>query len=288
MSAQIIDGKYVAEQFRESLRPRIAGVIAQRGYAPGLAVLLVGDDPASHVYVRNKEKAAINIGMVSRIVRLPHTASQHQVEAAVDALNADSHIDAFIVQLPLPKGLDEAAILQRVHPDKDADGLHPHNLGRLLCGIPGPRPCTPAGVMALLAHAGVSLVGKRAVVVGRSNIVGKPMGLLLLAAHATVTLCHSRTQHLQEEIMRADVVIGAVGIPEMIKGAWIARGAAVIDVGINRRDDGTLVGDVEFAAAAQRASVITPVPGGVGPMTIAMLMGNCVEMAENISRHEKR
>lgn len=280
MTAQIIDGKQLAEHVRNSLRSRIVAVTQRRGFAPGLAVLLVGDDPASHVYVRNKEKAALGMGMVSRVVRLPHDATQYQVEVAVDALNADPHIDAFIVQLPLPKGLDEAAILQRVHPDKDADGLHPHNLGRLLCGISGPRPCTPAGVMALLEHGGVALAGKRAVVVGRSNIVGKPMALMLLAAHATVTVCHSRTRDVAEEIMRADVVVGAVGIPNMIKGAWIAPGAAVIDVGINRGADGRLVGDVEYAVASERASVITPVPGGVGPMTIAMLMRNCVEMAE--------
>ena len=225
-----------------------------------------------------KSARAQQVGLVSKVVRLPQAATQAQVEAAVDALNADPTIDGFLVQLPLPKGLDEAAITQRILPSKDADGLHPANMGLLMAGLPAPRPCTPAGVMELLKVAKTPLQGAHAVVLGRSNIVGKPMALLLLEQHATVTICHSRTADLAAEVARANVVVAAVGRPELVRGAWIAPGATVVDVGINRVD-GKLVGDVQYAEAAARAAAITPVPGGVGPMTIAMLIANAVHGA---------
>ena len=279
MSAQLIDGKALASSIRSQLKSRVEAIRLRRGAPPGLAVVLVGDDPASATYVRNKEKAALDLGMVSRIVRLPATASQAYVLHAVDTLNAAADIDGFLVQLPLPAGLDERAITGRIDPTKDADGLHPANMGRLLAGLPSPRPCTPAGVIALLDHAQVSLKGARAVVIGRSAIVGKPMAMLLLERDATVTLCHSRTVDLAAEVRRAQIVIAAVGKPGLVQGDWIAPGATVIDVGTNRVD-GKLVGDVDFAAAQARAAFITPVPGGVGPMTIAMLIRNTVEAAE--------
>lgn len=273
--AQILDGKALARDIRAQLKTEIEAHKARLGRVPGLAVVLVGDDPASATYVGNKEKAAAEIGMHGEVIRLPATASLGEVVAAVQQLNADPAIDGFIVQLPLPSHIDEAAVLTLIDPDKDADGLHPTNLGRLLAGIPAPRPCTPVGVMRLLDLAKTELKGARAVVVGRSEIVGKPMALLLLEQHATVTICHSRTADLAGEIARADVVVAAVGKPAIVKGAWIKEGAVVIDVGTNRVD-GKLVGDVEFAPAEKRARAITPVPGGVGPMTIAGLMANAV------------
>lgn len=278
MAARIIDGKALAKSIRERLSERVPALTKQLGRAPGLAVVLVGDDPASAVYVRNKEKAATEIGMTSRIMRLPATATQSEVLAAVDVLNAAPDIDGFLVQLPLPRGLDERAVTERIDPAKDADGLHPVNMGRLVAGLPAPRPCTPAGVIALLDHAQVPLKGARAVVIGRSSIVGKPMAMLLLERDATVTMCHSRTADLAAEVRRADVVVVAVGKARLVQGDWIAPGAAVIDVGTNRVD-GKLVGDVDFDTAAARAGCITPVPGGVGPMTIAMLLHNTIEAA---------
>jgi methylenetetrahydrofolate dehydrogenase (NADP+)/methenyltetrahydrofolate cyclohydrolase len=273
--AQILDGKALARDIRVQLKQEIDAARSRLGRAPGLAVILVGDDPASATYVGNKEKAAAEIGMHGEVIRMPATATQESVIAAVRQLNADPAIDGFIVQLPLPSHIDEAAVLGVIDPDKDADGLHPTNLGRLLAGIPAPRPCTPAGVMRLLELAKTPLKGARAVVVGRSEIVGKPMALMLLEQHATVTICHSRTADLAGEIARGDVVVAAVGKAALVKGAWIKEGAVVIDVGTNRVD-GKLVGDVEFAEAEKRARAITPVPGGVGPMTIAGLMGNSV------------
>ena len=271
-------GKPLADTLCASMAPSIKNVHDHLGRPPGLGVLLVGEDPASAVYVRHKERRAIATGLKSWVIRLPADASQRQVDDAVHALNANAAVDAFIVQLPLPAHLDATRVVSLIHPDKDADGLHPLNMGRLVAGIAGPRPCTPAGVMALLSHANVQIEGAHATVVGRSTIVGKPMALLLLQAHATVTICHSRSRTVQEEVARADIVVAAVGKPEMIRGAWIKPGATVIDVGINRA--GTrLVGDVEFAAAAVRAKAITPVPGGVGPMTIAMLLHNTVQAA---------
>ena len=282
VTATIIDGKALAHTLCQQMAEEVRTLRATLGRPPGLAVLLVGEDPASQVYVRNKERRAQEVGLYSRIERLPATASQAQVLDAVDQLNADPAIDGFLVQLPLPRGIDALAVTNRIDPAKDADGLHPTSIGRLVVGLPGPRPCTPAGVMALLHGAQTSLVGAHAVVVGRSSIVGKPMAMLLLEAHCTVTVCHSRTLDLADQVRSAQVVVAAVGKPEMIRGDWIAPGATVIDVGINRVD-GKLVGDVEYAGAARRASAITPVPGGVGPMTIALLIQNTVAAARRHS-----
>ena len=278
--AQILDGKALAREVRAELKGEVAAIRAELGRPPGLAVMLVGDDPASALYVGNKEKAAAELGVASEVLRMPATASQAAVVAAVEGLNADLAIDGMIVQLPLPRGLDEAAVLSRIDPDKDADGLHPTNLGRLVAGIAGPRPCTPAGVMRLLDLAGVTLEGARAVVIGRSEMVGKPMAHMLLERHATVTICHSRTANLEEEVHRADVLVAAVGKPHLVRGAWIKEGAVVIDVGTNRIEGKKWVGDVEFVEAEKRARAITPVPGGVGPMTIAMLLANTVAAAK--------
>jgi len=277
--ADLIDGKALARRIRDSLAPEVARVVTVRGRPPGLAVVLVGDDEGSATYVRNKESAAVQLGMLSRVVRLGASTLEAEIIAVVEALNRDPAIDGFIVQLPLPRGIDAARVLAHIAPDKDADGLHPYNLGRLVAGVPGPRPCTPSGIMRLIDEAGVGLAGKRAVVIGRSNIVGKPVALMLLERHATVTLCHSRTVDLAGEVRRAEVVVAAVGQAEVIKGEWIAPGAVVIDVGMNRSPSGKLVGDVEFAVAEERARAITPVPGGVGPMTVAMLLHNTVEAA---------
>lgn len=280
MAGTVISGKDLASEIRDGLASRVSEVQKALGRPPGLSVLLVGDDPASQVYVRNKEKAAAKIGLKGEVIRLPASSTQQEVIAAVDRLNEDPTVDAFLVQLPLPAHLDANAVTERINPHKDGDGLHPVNLGRLMAGMPAPRPCTPSGVMALLEKGGVELEGKRAVVVGRSTIVGKPQAMLLLEKNATVTLCHSRTEDLAGEVARADVVVAAVGRPELIKGAWIKQGAAVIDVGVNRVGN-KLVGDVEFGPAAERAALITPVPGGVGPMTIAMLLTNAVRAAES-------
>jgi methylenetetrahydrofolate dehydrogenase (NADP+)/methenyltetrahydrofolate cyclohydrolase len=277
--AQILDGKALAREIRAQLKQEVEALRAKLGRAPGLAVVFVGDDPGSTIYVGNKEKAAAEVGVAGKVIRMPKTASQAAVIAAVEGLNADPAIDGMIVQLPLPAGIDEAAVLLRIDPDKDADGLHPMNLGRLVAGMPGPRSCTPAGVMRLIDLTGIDLKGKRAVVIGRSEMVGKPTAHLLLERHATVTMCHSRTVGLDEEVRRADVVVAAVGKPGLVKGSWIKEGAVVIDVGTSRVN-GKVVGDVEFAEAAKRASAISPVPGGVGPMTIAELLSNAVAAAK--------
>lgn len=277
--AKLLDGKALAKQLRAELKEEVAGVAEKLGRPPGLAVVLVGEDPGSAVYVRGKERAAAKVGIHSEVLRLPHTASEGDILGAVDDFNDREQIDGFLVQLPLPEGIDQQRVTSHINPDKDADGLHPTNLGRLLAGIPAPRSCTPSGIMALLDAAKVELKGARAVVVGRSAIVGKPLALMLLERHATVTLCHSRTKDLDEEVRRAQVVVAAVGRPKLVLGDWIGQGAVVIDVGINRID-GQLVGDVDFEAALARAAHITPVPGGVGPMTIAMLLRNTVEIAK--------
>ena len=278
VTATIIDGKALAHTLCQQMAEQVRALSATLGRPPGLGVLLVGEDPASEVYVRNKERRAREVGLNSRVDRLPATATQAQILAAVDELNADASIDGFLVQLPLPGGIDALAVTNRIDPAKDADGLHPMSIGRLVVGLPGPRPCTPAGVMALLRSVQTPLVGAHAVVVGRSSIVGKPMAMLLLEEHATVTICHSRTQDLADQVRRAQVVVASVGKPEIIRGEWIAPGATVIDVGINRVH-GKLVGDVEFAGASRRARAITPVPGGVGPMTIALLIQNTITAA---------
>jgi methylenetetrahydrofolate dehydrogenase (NADP+)/methenyltetrahydrofolate cyclohydrolase len=236
------------------------------------------------VYVRGKRKDSEEVGFRSVEHHLPATATQAEILALVAKLNADPLVHGILVQLPLPKGVDERAVLEAIDPKKDADGFHPYNVGALSIGIPGPRPCTPAGVMRLLKEAGCDPKGKRALVVGRSNIVGKPMAMMLLEAHATVTLAHSRTADLPAEVARADVLVAAIGKAELVKGAWVKEGAVVIDVGMNRLEGGKLVGDVEFAAAAERARAITPVPGGVGPMTRAMLLVNTLELARASAR----
>jgi len=276
--AQIIDGKAVAAQVRAEVARSVKELRAS-GLVPGLTVVRVGDDPASAVYVRGKRKDSEEVGFRSIEHHLPATASQSEILALVARLNDDPSVHGILVQLPLPKGVDERVVLEAIDPHKDADGFHPYNVGALSIGIPGPRPCTPAGVMRLLREAGCELKGKRALVIGRSNIVGKPMALMLLEQHATVTLAHSRTVDLAGEVARADVVVAAIGKAELVKGAWIKPGAVVIDVGMNRLENNKLVGDVEYARAAERAAAITPVPGGVGPMTRAMLLVNTVDLA---------
>jgi methylenetetrahydrofolate dehydrogenase (NADP+) / methenyltetrahydrofolate cyclohydrolase len=271
--AQLIDGKAVAARVREQVRQDVERLKAERGFVPGLAVVRVGEDPASKVYVTGKKKAALEVGFNSWEHHLPDTTTQAELLAVVEKLNADPAVHGILVQLPLPKGINAEEIISAVRPEKDVDGFHPLNAGKLSLGKPGLRPCTPFGVMRLLEEVGCKPSGKRAVIVGRSNIVGKPMALLLLQADATVTICH-RKSDLPREVGMADIVVAAVGVAELVKGEWIKPGAVVIDVGINRRADGKLVGDVEFGPASERASFITPVPGGVGPMTIAMLMRN--------------
>ena len=253
--------------------------LGARGIRPGLAVVLAGDNPASQVYVRNKTAACAEIGVRTFDHRLPSTVSQGALMELIDRLNRDPEVDGILVQLPLPDGIDARQVLLAIDPAKDVDGFHPENLGRLLMGQPRFVACTPLGVMRLLAESGTPLAGADAVVIGRSNIVGKPMAALLITADATVTVCHSRSRDLPECVRRADVVVAAVGRAQMVKGDWIKPGATVIDVGMNRGADGKLVGDVDYAAAAARARAITPVPGGVGPMTIAMLLSNTLASA---------
>jgi methylenetetrahydrofolate dehydrogenase (NADP+)/methenyltetrahydrofolate cyclohydrolase len=274
-----IDGKAVAAVVRGEVRARVAR-LAEGGITVGLATVLVGDDPASQVYVGHKQKACGEVGIRSYGHRLPATTSQPELVGLVRELAADPSVHGILVQLPLPKGLDPDAVIDAIPPAKDVDGLHPVNQGRLMAGVPGLRSCTPLGVMRLLDETGVELKGARAVVVGRSVLVGKPLALLLLERHATVTLCHSRTRDLGAEVGRADVVVAAAGQPGLVRGEWIAPGAVVIDVGTNRTPEGKLCGDVEFAVARERARAITPVPGGVGPMTVAMLLSNTVTAAE--------
>ena len=275
MNARIIDGKVVAA----GLRARIAGRVATLGFRPGLRVVRVGEDPASGVYVRNKDKAAKEVGFDSTTIALPAATTQAELLAVVARLNADPDVDGILVQLPLPPQISADAVIAAVTPEKDVDGFHPLNAGRLASGQPGLVPCTPKGVMHLLAASGAVLAGARAVVVGRSNIVGRPMAQLLLAADCTVTIVHSRTRDLPAECRRAEILVAAVGRPELVRGDWVAEGATLIDVGINRLPDGRLVGDVAFEEAARRAEAITPVPGGVGPMTIACLLENTLDAA---------
>jgi methylenetetrahydrofolate dehydrogenase (NADP+)/methenyltetrahydrofolate cyclohydrolase len=279
MSARILDGKALAARIRAELAQEVA-LLRARQVEPGLAVVLVGEDPASQIYVRSKTAACAQAGIRTFDHRLPDTTSEADLLALIAQLNADSAVDGILIQLPLPRGLDARNVLPSVDPRKDVDGIHPENVGRLLMGEPGFVACTPFGIMKLIAEAGLALAGASAVVVGRSNMVGKPMAALLLAADATVTICHSKTRDLADVVARADLVVAAIGRAEVIRGAWIKPGAVVIDVGINRRADGKLLGDVEFAAAAARAAAITPVPGGVGPMTIAMLLANTVTSAK--------
>lgn len=277
MSAQLIDGKRVSEEVLASVRAGVEQLQAQGRRVPGLAVIQVGDDPASKVYVGNKRRACERTGIRSVAHDLPAATSQEALLALIDALNADASIDGILVQLPLPGHIDAEAVIERIHPDKDVDGFHPYNVGRLAQRIPRLRPCTPYGVMRLLQSAGVNPKGMEAVIVGASNIVGRPMALELLLSGATVTVTHRFTRDLAAHVGRAELLVVAAGKPGLVKGEWIRPGAVVIDVGINRLVDGRLVGDVEFDAAAERAGHITPVPGGVGPMTVAMLMQNTLE-----------
>ncbi|RUO41454.1 bifunctional methylenetetrahydrofolate dehydrogenase/methenyltetrahydrofolate cyclohydrolase FolD [Pseudidiomarina aestuarii] len=280
MTAQRIDGKAVAAQVRNEVKERVAARQQAGLRAPGLAVVLVGADPASQVYVGSKRRACDEVGFVSKAFDLPATSTQVELEQLIDQLNADPEVDGILVQLPLPQGLDAQALLERIHPFKDVDGFHPFNMGRLAQRNPALRPCTPRGVITLLDSIKLDLHGKNAVVVGASNIVGRPMALELLLAGATTTICHRFTTDLQAHIERADVLVVAVGKPNFIPGSWVKPGAVVIDVGINRLTNGTLVGDIEFEPAASRASYITPVPGGVGPMTVATLLQNTLQACE--------
>jgi methylenetetrahydrofolate dehydrogenase (NADP+)/methenyltetrahydrofolate cyclohydrolase len=280
MSAQIIDGKAIAASVRAQVAVKTRDFAARTGITPCLTVILVGEDPASQVYVRNKGKACSEAGILSRQIDLPATVSEEHLLSLVGELNADRTVHGILVQLPLPAHIDEAKVIESIDPGKDVDGFHPMNAGRLFTGGVSCLPCTPYGVMKMLEHEGVDPKGKNAVVVGRSNIVGKPMAILLLAKHATVTICHSRTADLQAVCRSADILVAAVGRAEMIRGSWIKPGAVVIDVGMNRNAEGKLCGDVAFAEAAEVAGRITPVPGGVGPMTIAMLIQNTLEAAE--------
>ena len=279
MAAQIIDGKAIAAKVRGRIGSTVS-TLNEQGVTPGLAVVLVGDDPASRVYVGMKKKMCIELGMYSADHELPASTTEAELLTLIGQLNADARVHGILVQLPLPDHIDTDKVLEAISPDKDADGFHPYNVGRLAIGKPTFQPCTPYGVMVMLDEIGYDLKGKEVVVVGRSNIVGKPVALMCLSRHATVTICHSRTKDLPDVVRRADVVIAAVGKAEMVKGDWIKPGAVVIDVGINRVGEKKLVGDVEYAAAAERASAITPVPGGVGPMTIAMLLQNTLESAQ--------
>lgn len=279
MPAQLIDGKAIAQAVRAEIGRKAEEFFSMTGVRPCLAAVLVGDDPASAVYVRNKARACGEAGILSRRIDLPATLSQEELLATVAALNADDAVHGILVQLPLPDPIDESRIIEAISPDKDVDGFHPVNAGRLLTGGTSFVPCTPLGILRMLDHEAVDLAGRHAVVVGRSNIVGKPVALLLLSRHATVTICHSRTRDLPGMVRSADVVVAAVGKAEMIRGSWLAPGSVVIDVGINRLPDGRLVGDVAFEEARQVAAKITPVPGGVGPMTIAMLLHNTLEAA---------
>ena len=278
MIAQLIDGTAIAAKLRAEVAIS-ATALRERGIAPCLAVVLVGEDPASAVYVKAKSKAAREANVDVRDHKLPATTSQAELMALVAQLNADPAVDGILVQLPLPAGLDSDAVIRSLDPAKDVDGLHPTNLGYLAQGRPVFSPCTPKGCMRLLREVGAELSGARAIVIGRSVLVGKPIALLLANANATVTMCHSKTRDLAGETRRADIVVAAVGRPEMVRGDWIAEGAIVLDVGINRTAEGKIVGDVAFTEAAQRARAITPVPRGVGPMTIACLLENTVEAA---------
>ncbi|MBK1722186.1 bifunctional methylenetetrahydrofolate dehydrogenase/methenyltetrahydrofolate cyclohydrolase FolD [Thiocystis violacea] len=279
-SAAILDGKAIAADIRGHIKTQVDSILAAGGRAPGLAVVLVGENPASQVYVRNKRKACEEVGFYSALHELSATTTQDALLALIDRLNADPSIDGILVQLPVPEHIDETAVTERILPTKDVDGFHPYNVGRLVLRMPLLRPCTPKGVMTMLERTGRPLEGLDAVIIGQSNIVGRPMALELLAARCTVTICHSRTKDLADKARSADILVAAVGRPAFVQGDWVKEGAVVIDVGINRGTDGKLVGDVDFAACSERASWITPVPGGVGPMTIATLLENTLQAAE--------
>ena len=279
MTAQIISGTQLASQIKSNVAQQISQYVAQGKRAPGLAVILVGADPASQVYVGSKRKSCAEIGITSKSYDLPETTTEQALLELIEELNQDTEVNGILVQLPLPKHIDSTKVIEQISPEKDVDGFHPYNVGRLCQRIPTLRACTPYGVMKLLETTGISFYGKHAVIVGASNIVGRPMALELLLAGCTVTVTHRFTEDLASHIRQADILVVAVGKPKFIKGEWIKEGAVVVDVGINRLE-GKLVGDVEFDVAAQRASYITPVPGGVGPMTVAMLMQNTLSAYE--------
>ena len=282
MSAKILEGKFFAQQLKDDAGRRAAALQEKYGRTPGLAVIRVGNDPASEVYVRNKDKACAALGLYSEVIALPEETTKDELIAKIDALNADDKIDGILVQLPLPAQIsqDEAEILNRIDPSKDVDGFHPVNVGKMVTGEPALLPCTPAGCIRMLEMAGIEIAGKRAVVIGRSNIVGKPMFHLLMGKNATVTVCHSRTENLAAITRQADILVAAIGKPQFVKKDMVKEGATVIDVGINRIAPKKLVGDVDFAQVSEVAGAITPVPGGVGLLTVAMLMQNVVQAAE--------
>jgi methylenetetrahydrofolate dehydrogenase (NADP+)/methenyltetrahydrofolate cyclohydrolase len=278
--ASIIDGKAISAAIRAEIKEETERFANKNGFRPGLAVIIVGEDPASQVYVRNKRRACEEVGFYSEAYELPAETTQKELNALVDKLNANDKIHGILCQLPLPKHLDENEVILRIDPKKDVDAFHPVNVGRIMIGDYSFLPCTPAGVMALLERSGIEISGKECVVVGRSNIVGKPQAMLLLHANGTVTVCHSRTKNLAEVCRRADILVAAIGKADFFTGDMVKDGAVVIDVGMNRRADGKLTGDVDFASVAPKASYITPVPGGVGPMTITMLMQNTLTAAK--------
>ena len=279
--ANIINGKEISAAIRAEIKEATERLVAESGVRPGLAVIIVGEDPASQVYVRNKKRACDEVGFYSESYELPESTTQDELNALVDRLNKDEKIHGILCQLPLPKHLDENEVIMRIDPKKDVDAFHPENVGKIMIGDYSFLPCTPAGVMALLERSGIDVCGKECVVVGRSNIVGKPQAMLLLHANGTVTICHSRTKNLAEVCRRADILVAAIGKADFFTGDMIKDGAVVIDVGMNRRADGKLTGDVDFASVEPKASYITPVPGGVGPMTITMLMQNTLTAAKN-------
>ena len=285
--AKIIDGKAISAQMRAEIKEQTAQFVAKHGIRPGLAVIIVGDNAASQVYVRNKRRACEEVGFYSEAYEMPANTTQDELNALVDKLNADDNIHGILCQLPLPSHLDENQVILRIRPDKDVDAFHPYNVGKIMIGDYSFLPCTPAGVMALLERSGIDVAGKECVVVGRSNIVGKPQAMLLLHKHGTVTVCHSRTRNLSEICRRADVLVAAIGKADFFTADMIKEGAVVIDVGMNRRADGKLTGDVDFASVEPKASYITPVPGGVGPMTITMLMQNTLTAARSFVGENK-
>jgi methylenetetrahydrofolate dehydrogenase (NADP+)/methenyltetrahydrofolate cyclohydrolase len=287
MMALIIDGKAVAREVQKHIKEEVEGLERRWGIAPGLAVVLVGDDPGSHIYVKNKEKACKEVGIKSYEHLLPATSSERELLGLIHNLNKDKNVNGILVQLPLPAHVRAERILEAISPYKDVDGFHPLNQGSLMLGADGFRPCTPLAIMKLLEAMPCDPKGKNAVIVGRSNIVGKPVALMLLEKHATVTICHSRTANLRDEVGRAEIVVVAIGKAGLVRGEWIKPGAVVIDVGVNRLPSGKLSGDVEFEAAKERASAITPVPGGVGPVTICMLLYNTWKAAKDSLQRER-
>lgn len=281
MPAQLIDGKLNAKHIRQRVATEVDAIVSSGKRPPGLAVVFVGSDPASQVYVQNKRKACAEVGFVEKSFDLPSDTTQQELLDTIDQLNEDKSIDGILVQLPLPAGLDANQILERIHPHKDVDGFHPYNIGRLAQRMPSLRPCTPKGIMTLIESTKKPIKGLDSVIVGASNIVGRPMSLELLLAGCTTTVCHKFTKDLRSHVQKADILVVAVGKAEFVPGSWIKPGAIVIDVGINRQDSGKLVGDIEFASAVERAGWITPVPGGVGPMTVASLIENTLEAYVN-------